>query len=167
MDFYESDLEDIIWDCLKTTEGVSKLTERGLDAERPTKLFRQLKIGNYGVADIVTVEKRIELHKGKFSSKLYITVYELKRNDVNLESLVQIFRYIKGIDKYLEKRGWNYRDYEISGILIGKSVNNDDWVYMLEHIKDIYIYTYRYTVDGIDFSWNEKRYFLIDQGFKI
>lgn len=167
MDFYESDLEDIIWYCLKTTEGANKLTERGLDAERPTKLFRQLKIGNYGIADIVTVEKRIELYKGKFFSRLYITVYELKRNSIDLNALVQIFRYIKGIDSYLKKRGWNHSDYEINGILIGKSVNNDDWLYMIEHIKNVYIYTYKYTLDGIDFSWDDCRYSLTDSGFKI
>jgi hypothetical protein len=167
MDFYESDLEDIIWDCLKTTDGANKLTKKGLHMERPIRSYRQFKIGNYGVADIITVEKHIQEYSGNFLPKLYINVYELKKGEINLDSLVQVIRYIKGVRSYFEERGCNVDMYDIRGTLIGRSLNISEWVYILEHIKEIDVYTYRYTLDGIIFKYEESDYELINPGFKI
>lgn len=167
MDFYESDLESIIWDCLKTKEGIEKLHKKGLKDYEPTKSFRQLRIGNYGIADIVTATKRTYNMGKSFQSELHITVYELKKGEINLDALVQVFRYIKGIRHYFHKRGYYIPEYNVRGVLIGRSLNTNDWVYLLDYINNIEVYEYNYSIDGLTFKHKETGYYLKDNGFKL
>ena len=67
MDFLEKDLEEI----LKTTP-TEKLYDAGLDfLYRCSKVLTQVKIGNYGVADMVTYSR--------YKSYITINVVELKK----------------------------------------------------------------------------------------
>lgn len=151
MEFLEKDLEDIIFNT-----STKKLLERGLRVNG--RRFRQLRIGNYGIADMVTIKCN--------ENTVYITVYELKKNQINYTTLSQATRYIQGIKKYLEKRN-NFFNCEIvySVQLVGKSINtSDDFIYLINFIDDVDVFIYEYDFDGIKFtiqdSWD-----LIDRGF--
>ena len=84
MKFLEKNLEDIIWEASN-----EKLQERGLNISG--KKLRQLRIGNYGIADLVTFD-RDYYHTEYLHPFLNITVYELKKN---VEPPRQIEQYIK------------------------------------------------------------------------
>jgi hypothetical protein len=169
MDFYESDLEDIIHGCLKTRDGVYSLAEKGLDVDLPIATHRQLKIGAYGVSDIVTISKNNE---EDFTGNLYpyvdVTIYELKRGVLNLDSLIQLFGYIKGVNHYCKERGFDSSKYNIKGVLVGRTLNTESWVYLMDYIDcTVDVYTYDYTIDGMRFNLETFGYKLSDPKFKI
>jgi hypothetical protein len=168
MDFYESDLEDIIWECLQSEQGVQALDSKGLLIPTPKKAFRQLRIGNYGIADIVTVQKECIRFEDAVHPSLTITVFELKKDQIKLDTLVQVFRYIKGIRDYFNRRGYHICEYNVRGVLIGRSINDGDWVYLAEGINEkVDFYTYNYYIDGMRFEHHKMQYHLINNGFKI
>ena len=159
MRFLESDLEDIIWSNLQDEEGVENLIDRGLEPIYYTRnIYRQLRIGNYGIADIV--------YGHVFNDKIYVTVVELKKDSINCDSVIQSMRYVKGVRSYLRKR-FPKRDVYVDTILIGKSVNTSDWVYLLDYMSNIHVYTYDYRIDGLHFEYEEMNYSLTNEGFNV
>jgi hypothetical protein len=73
----------------------------------------QLTIGNYGVADIVTLQRPyMHTYFNKVCRGL-ITVYELKKDNITAQSILQASKYLHGIYSYLRLRGksnlYNYR----------------------------------------------------------
>ena len=62
MKFLEKDLEEIIWDAYKNDK-LSLINNRGLFINGLIK--RQLRIGNYGIADLVQEEEFLKLMKSK------------------------------------------------------------------------------------------------------
>lgn len=162
MNFLEKDLEEIIFET-----GGEKIRERGLCIKGFS--FRQLKIGNYGIADIVTFER-------DYSEPMLakITVFELKKNEIGVSAFLQALRYVRGIDSYLKHRGVKFNYYfEIS--LCGRDIEQaDDYVYLCDFINTdgkskrglTYLsnYIYSYGVDGIKFT-RTYGYSLIDEGF--
>ena len=65
MKFLEKDLEQIIYESSNKL-----LREKGLNIRG--KKYRQLRIGNYGIADIISVRR--------YEDCLYINIYELKKS---------------------------------------------------------------------------------------
>jgi hypothetical protein len=137
MDFLEKDLEDIIFNNTSHT-----LQGKGLTVYGTRK--RQLRIGSYGVADLVTF-KRV-------GQQLLITVYELKKKDLDCNSLMQAFRYCLGIEKYIQE--YRGKDIELifDVILVGKSICSGDFCYSIKFLTGVYIYLYSYDIDGIEFK---------------
>lgn len=169
MDFLEKNLEDIIFD----TDN-DKLYSRGLPIIG--KKFKQLRIGNYGIADIVSCRK-IYLPFSNHSF-LKIDVWELKKGEIDASALLQAVRYCKGIKQYLEKCKHFY-DFSLNINLVGKYIkSSDDFIYLTDLIgpddeldynqglKEISYYIYEYDFDGISFK-REDRYCLINEGFGI
>lgn len=160
MKFLEKDLEDIIWDGLQTNHKRQLLIDRGLGfVESISTSKRQLRIGNYGITDIVTAQR------SPFNTKeLWINLIELKKDKISFEAVSQCARYIKGIERYLNKRGVKNH---VVGTLIGSEIDKySDFVYMMSKISDIDVYTYEYGIEGIQFKWEEMDYSLIEEGFK-
>jgi hypothetical protein len=163
-DFLEKTLEDIIFETSN-----DDLKERGLWIGGNKK--RQVKIGNYGVADLITYEI---LHDISLDSYLNITVFELKRKELNSGVLMQSIGYAKGIMEYLETR--NFTNYKISIVLIGGELNlHDNFIYIpslfadydgcgLSALVSVYYYTYSYKFNGIFFD-DANSYNLINKGF--
>ena len=157
MDFLEKDLEDIIFNQLQTEEGYDNLQERGLNINYSPDKFkckRQLKIGNYGICDMVTFSRFdsiINQDGALCQPPIYIEVIELKRGEVNIETLLQAVRYLTGIKSYISK---NYPklvvDYSIT--LVGRTLNTGDWVYLIDLIDGLKVQTYSYGIDGINFK---------------
>ena len=92
MDFLEKDLEDIIWDASKTNEGRSILSKRGLDIEG--KMFRQVSLAEYGRIDLASVQ--ID------PSCICVNIYELKKDFINLDSMIQVAKYGSAVREYIE-----------------------------------------------------------------
>lgn len=150
MTFLEKDLEDIIYNTKN-----SHLQMRGLWIEG--KKVRQLKIGNYGIADVVTVVRNYEVNR------LTITIYELKKDTIGVNTFMQAIRYAKGIDSWIRKN--KKFEYDIRFGLVGKVIDfNTDFIYLADIYENIELYTYEYEFDGIHFK-HHRRYSLTNEGF--
>ena len=144
----------------------------------PSKLLRQVKIGNYGIADLIGFQRPFYNPYCNYVQKGEITVVELKQNDIDINSFLQSLKYLKGIKSFLEKRNSdNLYNYKI--VLIGKKLNkNNSFYYLTEFANtdfmqnkinespffNLYIYTYSYKIDGITFI-EELEHKVINEGF--
>lgn len=166
MKLSEKELEDIVFQSSNES-----LQERGLRIYG--KKIRQLRIGNYGIADIVTFDRDIEEIEGKDTSILNIDIVELKQDIINVQTFLQSIKYVKGITEYLEKR--DFYNFRINVILIGTKVDMSSFVYLPDIIRfnnecnnlygSLKLYKVSYDVNGINFK-NLYGYKLVDSGFK-
>lgn len=143
MTFLEKDLEQIIYE---TPTGV--LAQKGLNISGTIK--RQLAIPGSGVADLVTFKREmLKTTHGDFPH-LLISVYELKKDKVGIETMSQACRYCVGIREYLDRRGF-YHPFLFNIYLVGKAVETGPFRFMVGTISNLVVMTYRYTADGIQF----------------
>lgn len=163
MKFLEKDLEEIIF-----TSNKFELFTRGLYI--PPKLKRQLRIGNYGIADLIGFD--IETTEdGYFNKRMKITVYELKQEKVSVSAFLQALRYAKGIKRYLDLRyGSRYDDPYFNLVLIGSSIDlTSDICYLPDLVSSdkisVQLLTYSYEINGLKFK-HHKGYKLSREGFK-
>jgi hypothetical protein len=89
MKFLEKDLEQIIWDADKEI-----LSERGLNLDG--KLKRQLKIGNYGIADLIHFKRPVSYYDKQENKRFnvengLIEIIELKNENDFLEWEAEYF----------------------------------------------------------------------------
>ena len=147
MYFLEDDLEQIIF---KTP--VIKLRERGLPIYGHK--FRQVDLGDYGRLDIATVRD-----DGYGCGGYVVSVYELKRDVVNVDAFWQAIKYAKCIQLWFRKyRPNSYVVFEI--YLVGKSLDfkHSMAIFLPDLFDNIYFYTYSYEFDGIRFKKNNNFY---------
>jgi hypothetical protein len=174
MKFLEKDLEQIIFES-----GRDSLREKGLPVYG--KMFRQLRIGKYGIADLVTFTRPMyDGPQRKYFVPGQITIYELKKDQIGIASFLQSLNYVKGIQRYLEKKG-KQEKYIINLVIIGKELDKTGsfcYIHNLLSIKNEYydlesnlsesgeisFYTYEYTLDGLKFNY-ESEYVKNDEGF--
>jgi hypothetical protein len=166
MKLSEKELEDIVFKSSNQA-----LQEKGLEIFG--RKIRQLKIGNYGIADIVAFSRAVEEIEGNTTSILDIDIIELKQDIVNIQTFLQSIKYVKGITEYLYKR--HFFKFRINITLIGTSVDMSNFIYLPDLIRlnnecyDLYgrlnFYKVSYDVNGINFK-NISGYKLIDSGFK-
>lgn len=150
MEISEKELEDIIFNTDNKL-----LQERGLDI--------------YGIADIITIERSREKNYDVYS--MVITVWELKKGQLNIDAFLQAVRYIKAIQqvnhpkvsKHLRK--YDHIDYQIR--LLGDSVDTGckAFVYIPEVFggDKIDMYTYSMDFNGLKFNC-ELGYNLTNEG---
>jgi hypothetical protein len=159
MNFLEKDLEEIIF-----TSDRSELSQRGLCLDGT--LLRQVRIGNYGIADLIEIKRPMYHQYFKKHEKGLISIYELKLDKASPSSFLQAVRYAKGVHSYLGKKElWKLFDIEI--VLIGKRVDTQSsFVYLSDlfgrdmcnkFIGDdistfVSIYNYKYDVNGLMFN---------------
>lgn len=165
MNFLEKDLEDILF----STDS-DLLYDRGLPIYDKRK--RQLRVGNYGVLDMIAYEFEKNTHYGY--TTLHIELIELKKENVNIDTLLQAINYAKGIERYLDKRKFVRIVFDIKIILIGKTVDKSSpFVYITDlingsegcnNIYTIDFYEYNYKIDGLHFK-QIHGYSLINEGF--
>jgi hypothetical protein len=167
MKFFEKDLEQIIWDADKEV-----LSERGLFLDG--KIKRQLKIGNYGIADLIHFKRPI-FYYDKSVNKMFnvenglIEIIELKNEKISVSAFMQAIKYLKGIKRYLNKRNFNDDFYSYKITLIGRHLDLDSSICYLPDLicnedLSVDIITYSYDIDGIQFQ-NESSYKLTNEGF--
>lgn len=180
MEFLEKELEQIIWESSD-----EQLENAGLCLQG--KRFRQLRIGNYGIADLVTVERRTVWDERYFDERkfvpldsyLVITVYELKKDKIGISAFLQAINYIKGIQRYLNKRG--FEDFVFRLKLIGKNIDTSgSFCYLTDFINICHphcefsnnrgyidstdFYTYKMNINGLIFE-RKYGYKLSNEGF--
>lgn len=157
MKFLEKDLEEIIFNADR-----NELVRRGLIISG--KIFRQLRIGNYGIADLVTVKRVTPWDTDE--PILIIRVYELKKEKISMSAFLQVIGYVKGIESYIKQRGFSF-DVRYEIIVIGKQVDNNSSVcYLPDIFPTVRFYKYKYDVDGLRF-YKINNYRLTKEGFKI
>lgn len=164
MNFLEKNLEDIIFETPS-----DKLRERGLYIHAKRK--RQLKIGNYGIADIVTLGRGYTPNGIPY---VEVQVLELKQDKVDVHTFFQAVRYIKGIQRWISEHHYSLELIRYKIDLVGKSIDlHSPVIYLADIINiddfsifglDINIYTYSYEFDGIRFK-NNHGYQLTNEGF--
>lgn len=174
MNILEKEIEDIIFEAEN-----KKLRERGLFVYGKKK--RQLKIGNYGIADIVfysinfdyetDVSPDLEnnlIYTQIIQPYLLVNIVELKQDKINASTFFQALRYVKGISSYLEKNKEELLvKYKIT--LIGKTCDTaSDFIYIPDLLTggnlEVSFYTYSFKFDGIYFK-EISGYKLIEDGF--
>lgn len=171
MDFLEKDLEDIIYEA--TDEQLSELF---LDGKR----FRQLRIGNYGISDLIFARKRYnyewdhELRHPVISDVgIEIVICELKKDRICFKTFDQAIKYTKGISAHLSKK--KFSKYFFTVLLMGKSVdrsgsflflpdlfnqdNEDENTVFNQSVRSVRIHTFSYGFDGIKFK-NHSGYYI-------
>jgi len=121
--YLSSEMQDDYFSCV-----VTNLNYR--------KQFTQLKLGIYGIADIVRVCRCDD------SGVIEIQLMELKKCALNKDAISQICRYKRGIDEYMREYHSDL-DYEISGVLLGSSLASMDLKFMIDEIPWLSAYTYQ------------------------
>lgn len=165
MKFLEKDLEQIIWESDKEV-----LSERGLLLNG--KLKRQLRIGNYGISDLVHFKRPVFVYEEKRKFLIQegvIEIIELKNDKISVSAFMQAIRYLKGIKRYLEKRNFPDDLYTYKITLIGKTIDLESSIcYLPDLICNteliVELYTYNYTINGIEFN-SEYGYKLTEENF--
>jgi len=167
MNFLERDLEEIIENADREA-----LSERGLYVHG--KMYRQLRIGNYGVADLVTFNRVVKdpVYPSDIITPACITVYELKKDKVGISAFLQAVGYLKGIKRYLDFRGFDYEDIQFRIVLIGSSIDTESTFSYLSDLLPIneYFYSflsvYKYSIEleGLTFE-EQSSYKLTKEGF--
>lgn len=179
MKFLEKDLEEIIYETHNKDN--YQLWERNLYTNG--KMLRQLNIGSYGIADLVTFERGYvdPMYPNEFVFNdsdfltpetnyptLRITVYELKKDKIGIAGFLQAVGYVKGIQRYLASRKrfkWYHVIYEI--VLIGKNVDTSgNFCYITDLFPKVSFVTYKYSINGLSFTTSQG-YRITDEGFKI
>lgn len=170
MNFLEKELEDIIWESDNES-----LQKKNLNIEG--KKYRQLRIGNYGILDLLTVEKKYypDWDRQKSFPYLNITVYELKKENVSISTFLQALRYCKGIKSYIERKELNV-PFKLNIVLCAKKVDtHSSFIYLADLItkeidrpdgllNSLEVYSFEYLIDGINFI-NHSEYDLTNKGF--
>jgi len=165
MNFLEKDLEDIIFDNAQTLEGIYQLKERGLPITGIP--YRQVNFGSYGIADLITVTTKKEIDgdgtRNDFvmgyqsvlvANVMEFTIYELKKDEVNVGTLKQALNYAKAIKLAFSDSDISLSRYpNIKIVLIGNTVEkSSSFVYMPDFFNNLSIYTYEYAINGIAFK---------------
>ena len=168
MKFLEYDLEEII-----QMSDRKKLKERGLYVQG--KMYRQLRIGNYGVADLVTFTRPKYIFDGIIEPGC-ITIYELKKDSISVSAFIQAIGYARGIQRYLMEKSFLLSDnMSIKIVLIGRTIDiNSTFVFLPEIINNsnceysfqLEMLKYSYNVEGLLFS-EISGYKLNNEGFKF
>lgn len=144
------------------------------------KKYRQLRIGEYGIADLVTVERsrKLDFYGEKITERgILISIFELKKERIGVSAFFQAIGYAKGIKEYLDKNKPSL-SYDIEICLVGNSVdttgsfiflpdliNKDSDEYSFTRIlTNVRYFTYSYKLDGMYFT-EESGYHLTNNGF--
>lgn len=161
MKFLEKDLEKIIHESSE-----DKLFEKGLNLQG--KKFRQKKIGNYGIADLICFERPFYHTYFNKHMKGQIQIVELKQDKITVSAFFQAIGYLKGIQRFLDVKHPNIADcFNFNIVLIGKTIDksstliylNDIFFYPIDELTiteqsriSVSLYTYDYTIDGLMFN---------------
>lgn len=154
-EFLEKSLEDVIYDSANDFYQRELLIQHGLPIRG--KMYRQLDLGAYGRADLVT----FHLSNKEFESRtLYVDVYELKRGVLTVEALLQANRYLTALETFFSETKDYCERFLFKGrvILIGSEIENrNDFSYLLCHLPsrnmdtEYRFYTYEFRLGGLYF----------------
>ena len=143
MNISEKELEDWIFNADSET-----LAQIGLEEFSNCKRFRQVTIGDYGRADIITVSKSYNEFVQKTYPMLDINIYELKINPVTSEDIDQVLRYSTAVSELFNNRAIA-PSVNMQCYLIAPSITSGH--YILNH-SDVVFITYEFDIAGFKFT---------------
>lgn len=146
MKFLEKNLEDILFEADQ-----EEVRDRGLEDFYYNKIYRQFNLGNYGTADLITINY---YNWCKDQKEFIITVYELKQEIINVNTILQCSRYIQGVKRFIKKYFQiSGVQIQVLGVVIGNNYDEKNKVdFLLQSIEGITGYVYEYKIDGLEFS---------------
>jgi RecB family endonuclease NucS len=124
---------------------------------------QQYKIGNYGIADIIQVKKTNE------DDVFDVTIIELKKEIITKSAVLQIARYMKGINEYvnhyLKLKHPNIKQINTNFILVAPEIDlTDETTYLIDACNSLSFYRVKYDLhEGVVFN-EEHGWFLKDGG---
>lgn len=142
MPLLEKEVEEMIFHSSKDF-----IKQRGLSCFDHDFALRQVGMGMYGIADLVSIKFERYIHG---SRRVKVVVYELKKDSIGTGTLLQASAYYKAIYEYLTRTG--IMDFEIEICLIGAHVDLKSNFIFLAQLCNVSLYTYEYKEDGIWFS---------------
>lgn len=137
MNILEKDFEDLLWEGLNDQPKL--LAERGLKHQRHSHYLRQPELGAYGRPDIIgyTVTKKV--NGLRF---LNVTIYELKKEEIDIDTLLQAGRYATGVERYFKTLDLTGTHLTIQIKLIGKSIDTkSDFVFLADQLSNVSLFT--------------------------
>jgi hypothetical protein len=157
MKFLEKDLETIIYKHKEIC------CERGLYECFPgehSQLFRQVKLGRYGVADLIAVDFTHNIPVSDLGvrthRKLRINIIECKLKEINITAYLQAKRYKTAIKQLLKRYNLKNTRIDFHIVLVGKTLDDvSDFVFQLNDDYGCSVYTYEYGPNGIEFTDHE------------
>lgn len=159
MELTEKEIEDYIFNAAQTVEGQRALQERGLGVWG--KMFRQVNLGSCGRLDLISVgaPPRGSSMNRTDSTGICITVYELKRDIIDMRTIGQAMRYVSALEEWLRpKLETKKRALNIHACVIGNYIRiEDDTRYLLSQMNNISAVEFQYDLNGIQFYPLEKK----------
>lgn len=113
----ERKLEDMVFEILKNPD---KYPDKFNFLEHSDIVFRQLNLSNYGIPDIVTISYDIYFGYN-------VNVYELKKDVVGIDTLIQALRYKQGIRSLLYE--FQEENLPINIFLIGSRFDSSNGLF--------------------------------------
>jgi len=138
----EQELEKFIINAGK--QDIEKLHERGFPLPGSPTLYNQVRLGDYGIVDIIAIGRNDE------TDQLEIYLYELKRDTVSATDIPQITKYLGGIDSWLRNAKSINEEYSLKGFLMAPNVDE----FLTRYVQPyIYFFSIKYApYDGIHFN---------------
>lgn len=152
MNILEHEIESILVRLLRNHP--DRVLEKGLDISKIGWVGSQINLGNYGVLDVINVYLNGKSDDG--INNLVFDVFELKKDLIDIQTLLQSVRYCRAIKSILQKSYFHYNvDFRIH--LIGrKVVKSNDFIYMTDIFNGFFLYEYKLDAfDGISFEKKE------------
>lgn len=151
----ENALEQMVYENCRAV-----LHDRGLYIPKGKKIS-QVKIGNYGICDMLIYKRPHYFAEEMGFSEHEVTIVELKKDEININTVLQVLRYAKGIERYFERKGLAV---SIKFLLIGKRIEEQSSFCYLKDYSPFEIYLYDYAIDGLNFRPSAD-YYLSNEGF--
>lgn len=106
-------------------------------------------LGKYGRADIIGFHYKRD-HWQYMEKILEIHIIEIKKGEINFDTLKQAIRYAKGIEELCSP----YQTFSLSFrfTLIGSAICLTDFIYLADFMYNLSIFTTELTIDGIYFK---------------
>ena len=145
MNILEKDIEDLIFEASQSQKGREILLNRGLNICTPLK--RQVNLGSYGIADLIDVIPD--------NTAISYNVIELKKVSLSIEDILQLSRYITGMNRFLRENTPDFANYHnVRGTLIGPDLKGTkDIGYLINQLYGIHVLTYNYDLEkGLKFT---------------
>ena len=149
MNILECEIEELLFNNLKNEQ---LLRDRGFHYFEQ-HYYLHPNFGSYGIPDIVGVTIRdAELPEYKVMSA---TIYELKKESININTLLQASRYAKAINRVTtEIEDLCINEVDIKIVLIGKKIDlGSDFVYVADICDNLHLVTYSIDmIKGVSFN---------------
>jgi hypothetical protein len=132
-DFLERNLEDLIF------ENKSNIEQRGFPTLRDT-LCRQFRLPSNKCIDLLSYSVE--------DNTLYASIFELKREKLGIQSLLQLLGYGS---EFLVNASPHFKRVELEMALVGLDYDKELGL-MLQQMLPVDLYLYKYTYNGLFFK---------------